>query len=316
MLISLVKRSVISLLTLISVLLITFLLLHTVPGGPFDQERQLPPEIEANLYQKYGLHQRGDDGFWPWFGKDLAAYGRYLIRGQLGPSLKFRDRDVVQIIAESLGPSIELGLLALVGSLILGVAGALLVIRRPGGPLDHLFLMLTSLKVSLPTFVVAVFLVILFCFELKWLPPALWEGPTSRVLPVVTLMLGPLAYFFQLARKGLVHEMALDYVRTARAKGVPPFKVVMKHAFKNASIPLITILGPMLAYLITGSFIVETIFSIPGLGRHFVLAIIDRDYFLVMGITGCYAALLILLNWLVDVAYLWIDPRIRGTDSL
>lgn len=308
---SLIKRFLISLLTLACVLILTFLLLHIVPGGPFDQERQLPPEIEKNLYIKYGLEKRGDQNFWVWYGKDLFSYAKYLLKGELGPSLKYRDRDVTEIIESGITPSLELGLYSLSAALILGIIFGTLAVKKKDGILDRLLLALSSLMVSLPSFVIAVFLILIFAFALALLPPALWEGIDYRVLPVVTLALAPLAYFFQLTRSGLLTQLKQDFVRTARAKGVSEKKVLLKHALKNAATPLLTVIGPITAYLITGSFIVETIFAIPGLGRHFVTAVIDRDYFLVMGITMLYASLLILLNWLVDVGYLVLDPRMR-----
>lgn len=312
---SLIKRFFISLLTLACVLVITFLLLHTVPGGPFDQERQLPPEIEKNLYAKYGLEKRGDQNFWIWFGKDLISYGTYLTQGELGPSLKYRDRDVTEIIKSGITPSLELGSYSLLASLLLGIILGTIAVKRKGGLLDRLLLTSSALMVSLPSFVIAVFLILIFAFTLALLPPALWEGIDYRVLPVVTLALAPLAYFFQLTRSGLINQLKQDFVRTARAKGVSEKKILLKHALKNAATPILTVIGPIAAYLITGSFIVETIFAIPGLGRHFVTAVIDRDYFLVMGITMLYASVLILLNWLVDVGYLVLDPRMRKTEA-
>ncbi|MBI4412707.1 MAG: ABC transporter permease [Deltaproteobacteria bacterium] len=292
-------------------LILTFLLLHTIPGGPFDQERVLPPEIEQNLYEKYGLQRRGDENFWVWFGKDLKSYLSYLTRGQLGPSLKYRDRDVSEMMARAIPPSAQLALyslvLATIGGFFLGLCSA----RRPNGWPDRLFSFMSSLSVSLPGFVKAVILVMIFSFWLVWLPPALWEGLSYRILPVITLSATPTAYFIQLTRSGLLTQLKQDFIRTARAKGVPERTVLLKHAFKNVAQPLLTVLGPTAAGLITGSFVVETIFAIPGLGRHFVTAIIDRDYFLVMGITLFYAAILIVLNWMVDVGYLWLDPRMR-----
>lgn len=311
MLNSLIKRFFISLITLASVLILTFLLLHTVPGGPFDQERQLPPEIEQNLYQKYGLEKRGDQNFWVWFTKDVVSYFSYLKKGELGPSLKYRDRDVTEIIQRAIGPSFELGFYSLLTSLILGILLGSLSAYKQQSYLDRALLSFSSLMVSLPSFVVAVFLVLFFSFWLALFPPALWEGIPYRILPVMTLVAAPFAYFFQLTRSGILIQLKKDFIKTARAKGVPEKKILLKHALKNAASPILTVIGPITAYLITGSFIVETIFAIPGLGRHFVTAVIDRDYFLVMGITLVYASLLILLNWLVDMGYLVLDPRMR-----
>ncbi|MBI2339119.1 MAG: ABC transporter permease [Deltaproteobacteria bacterium] len=308
---SLIKRLLISLLTLFSVLILTFLLLHLIPGGPFDQEREFPPEIKQNLYQKYGLTQRGDQNFWIWFAGDLKAYLSYLKKGELGPSLKFRDRDVVEIIAKAVVPSMELAAGALSLALVFGVLAGLKAAARPEGLIDRFLKLAGPVVLSLPSFVKAVLLIMIFSFWLKCLPPALWEGIRSSLLPVLTLALVPLAYFAQLTRAGVLSQLRQDYVKTARAKGVPEAAILLKHALKNAATPILTVMGPMTAALITGSFVVETIFSIPGLGRHFVTAVIDRDYFLVMGITLFYASILIFLNWMVDVGYLWLDPRMR-----
>lgn len=307
----LLNRFFASLLTLFSVLLLTFFLLHVVPGGPFDQERNLPPEIEENLYKKYGLHQRGDDSFWVWIGKDFRSYNAFLMKGELGPSLKFRDRDVTDILKTAIPPSFELGIYALLISVVAGIACGIQAVKKTGGWMDHLILFLSPLFVSFPRFVAAVFLVFLFSFILKIFPPALWEGISYRVLPVITLSLAPLAYLATLTRSQLLGQMGHDFIKTARSKGLSPYRVIFKHALKNAAIPLLTVLGPLAAQLITGSFIVETMFAIPGLGRHFVTAITDRDYFLVMGITLVYSTFLIALNWLVDLGYLILDPRMR-----
>lgn len=308
---SISKRFLASLLTLLSVLVLTFVLVHTIPGGPFDQERQLPPEIEQNLYEKYGLQKRDGKNFWVWMGGDLKAYASYLARGELGPSLKYRDRDVGEIIYKALGPSFELGIYAMSLSIVAGLLLGLLAVLRPEGFVDRLITILSSLLVSFPSFVMAVFLVLFFSFILALLPPALWEGFSHRILPVLTLAAAPIAYIAQLTRNGLITQLKQEYIKTAKAKGLSHHVVLLKHALRNAAMPVLTILGPMTAYLITGSFIVETIFVIPGLGQHFITAVIDRDYFLVMGITMVLASILILLNWLVDVGYLVLDPRLR-----
>lgn len=306
-----IKRFILSLLTLAGVLLITFMLLHKVPGGPFDQERQLPPEIEHNLYKKYGLSKQENRNFFVWVAIDLKSYAQFLAKGQLGPSLKYRDRDVGPIIAKSILPSLELGILSFSLALILGILCSLWSVHRPGNTVDRVFATLSSLFVSLPGFVAAVLLVFIFSITLKVLPPALWEGPSSRVLPVLTLSLAPFAYFFQLTRASLTNQINQDYIRTAKSKGVTWTFILFKHALKNALGPTLTLTGPMVAYLVTGSFVVETIFAIPGMGKHFVTAVVDRDYFLVMGLTLVYATILISMNWLVDVGYRVLDPRLQ-----
>lgn len=309
--ISLFKRLMISGITLFVILATTFLLLHLTPGGPFDQERQLPPEIENNLYQKYKLQKQGDQNFWIWMGKEYKAYFSFLKNGNLGPSLTYKDRDVGNIITTAFGPSLELGFYSLLFAALLGIFLGVLTSRKPGGIMDKFLLSTSPLLVSLPTFVIAVFLVFIFSIKFHILPPALWEGPLYRILPMITLSAAPLAYFIQLTRSGLLEELKKDYIRTAYSKGVSPKIIFFKHALKNTAIPLLTVIGPMAAYLITGSFVVETIFAIPGLGKHFVTAVINRDYFLVMGITLFYSLILITLNWAVDLLYTVVDPRMK-----
>lgn len=311
---NLFKRLLVNLLTLAVILTLTFFLLHLLPGGPFDQERHLPAEIEHNIYEKYGLTPRGDQGFWPWFLADTSAYFGYLAKGELGPSLKYRDRDVSEIIAKGIGPSLELGGLALLFALAIGIGAGVLSASSSRSYFESGFFALSTLLISVPSFVIAVVLILIFSLQWGVLPPALWEGATHRILPIITLMLTPMATFFQFTHAGMRAELAQAYVQTARAKGLPLRSVLLKHAFKNALSPLLTLTGPIAAYLITGSFIVETIFSIPGLGKHFIIAVLDRDYFLVMGITLLYAAVLITLNWLVDLSQLKIDPRVREED--
>lgn len=311
MFLNIAQRFFISITTLIAILVATFFLLHTIPGGPFDQERQLSPEIEKNLYEKYGLEKRGNQNFWVWFVKDCRAYGKYLLRGKLGPSLKYRDRDVGEIVFKASLPSLELGGLALMAAVTLSLATALFISLKPGGILDHAVSAVCTLFVALPSFVSAVILVSIFSLSFSFFPPALWEGPLSRVLPITTLTLAPLAYLLQLAKQGIAGELRLDYVTTAKAKGVPQKTILIKHVLRNALTPVLSIIGPLTAALITGSFVVESVFAIPGLGKHFVTAVIDRDYFLVMGITLFYSVILIGLNWMVDIGYGLIDPRMR-----
>lgn len=308
---SLTNQFFVSLATLAAVLFLTFLLLHTIPGGPFDQERELPPEIKKNLFEKYGLHERGEEGFWSWVSKDLSSYVHTLARRNLGPSLKYKERDVGEIIAGAVGPSATLGIYALIVSFSLGLLFGILSVKKPGSTIDRAIIFFSSFGVALPSFVAATLLILIFATILKMFPPALWEGARYTILPVATLSLAPLAYFAQLTRSVLLEVLSADYIRTAMAKGVSWFRVVIKHALKNAATPLLTVLGPIAANLVTGSFIVETVFAVPGLGRHFVTAVIDRDTFLVMGITLVYAALLIFLNWMVDIGYLLLDPRMR-----
>ncbi len=308
----LIKKTLLSLFTLVLILGSTFSLLHLVPGGPFDQERHLPPEIEKNLYEKYHLEKRGNQNWIIWVGHDLKAYLAYLKEGSLGPSLQYRDRDVTQIILNAYRPSLILGLWAffvsLGGGLILGALGA----AFQGSLLDHTLLSFCALTVSLPRFVMGVILVLIFSLTLGWLPPALWEGGRYQILPVMTLALSTLAYFVELIRSGLIEQLKKDYIRTAQAKGVPFLFILLKHALKNSLNPVLHVVAPVATQLIAGSFIVETLFGIPGLGRHFVMSINNRDYFLVMGITCLFAVILITLNLVTDALRVIIDPKSRS----
>ena len=306
------KRSLSNLVTLLAILIGTFFLLHTLPGGPFDTEKQLPKVIQANLYEKYGLHPKGDDSFLVWLGKDLGAYFKYLPQGRLGPSLTFIDQDVSAIILQALPVSFELGLWALLVSVMVGCLMGILSARFQNRWFDSSLQSLATLLISWPSFIFAVGVIFVFSIYLKLLPPALWEGPNFRILPVLTLSLYPTAYLAIFTRHVLIDQLKSDYIRTARAKGLTFMQAIVSHAFKNASPPVLTLLGPLTAHLITGSFVVEIIFSIPGLGRHFVSAITNRDYFLVMGITLVYSTILILLNWIVDLLYVWLDPRLKA----
>lgn len=302
------KRLFINVLTLVGILVFTFFLLHILPGGPFDQERTLPKDIQKNLYEKYHLSSQGDDSLIRWFSKDLKSYATYLSDGNLGPSLKYKDEDVIHLMIQSSKPSLILGSLALISSLIGGIYFGILCASHRGRKLDIFIQTLSTFSYTLPTFVTGILLMMIFSLHLQWFPPALWESPLNIILPVICLSLTPMAYITQLTRTSLLDVLDQDYIRTAKAKGLSDHLIFLKHALKNAISPILTLFGPLAASLITGSFIVETLFSIPGLGKHFVTAVIDRDYFLVMGITLFYGSLIILLNWIVDLLYPLLHP--------
>ena len=301
------------LITLIGILLLTFLLLHVLPGGPFDAERALPAEIKTQLYQKYGLHEKGNDSFFVWVLKDLKSYTLYLAHGELGPSLKYKDRDVGKIILKAMGPSLQLGFAALILSLILGIILGLIMVGTQNAWLGKTISWFNTLGLSTPSFITGITLILIFSIFLRWLPPALWEGWRFFILPALTLSLGPVAMMAELTAASLKEELKKDYLRTALAKGLTPKKIIAKHALKNAAFPMLTFIGPLAAHFITGSFIVETMFAIPGLGRHFVASVIDRDMFLVMGLTLTFAVILMTMNFLVDVGYGFLDPRVKKT---
>lgn len=282
---------------------LTFGLMHVVPGGPFDREKPLPPEIKANVEAKYHLDRP--------LPAQYALYLAGLVRGDLGPSYKYLGRSVSEIIAETLPVSVRLGAWAVLIALTLGVTAGLIAAVGAGGWADRAAMAGAVAGISLPGFVLGALLIELFAFELRWLPPALWEGARHAVLPAVTLALLPAGYIARLTRASLLEVLRHPYIRTAHAKGLPRMRVVLKHALPNALGPLISFLGPLVVTLITGSFVVEYIFSIPGMGRFFITAVTNRDYPLIMGVTLVYAALIVVANIAVDLVYAWIDPRVR-----
>jgi oligopeptide transport system permease protein len=281
----------------------TFFLLRLAPGGPFDSEHVFPPEIQANLEARYGLNQPLPVQFQQWMLR--------VIRGDLSESFQYLGRPVTEIIAETLPVSATLGLLALGVALIGGVLIGGVSAWRKDSWLDRLFALSTLTGVSLPSYLVASLGVLIFALWLNWLPPALWEDPSSAVLPVLTLALKPLALVSRLIRVSLIEVLASDFIRTALSKGVPPGRLLFKHALRNALVPVASILGGLTAQLLTGSFLVEIVFQIPGLGKHFAASVLNRDYPLVMGVMLTYGIILILAQTASDLLVGWLDPRIR-----
>ncbi len=291
------------LLVLLTVAGLTFVLMHTVPGGPFSQEKTLPPEILANIEAKYHL----DKPLWQQFFLYLSG----LAKGDLGPSYKYLGRTVNDIIGDTLPVSLQLGLLAFAVSLLLGFpAGAIAGLRKDRWQ-DQGALIFATLGVSVPNFAWASLFILLFGIKLRLLPVARWESWQHMVLPAVTLGLYPAAYIARLVRSSIIDTMSREYIRTARAKGLSNRQIFFKHILKNSMVPVVTILGPLLAVFITGSFIVEYIFAIPGMGRFFVTAVSNRDYPLIMGITLVFTTFIVIANILVDISYAFLDPRIR-----
>jgi oligopeptide transport system permease protein len=282
---------------------LTFALLRFLPGGPFDKERSLPPEIMRNLEKRYALD-----------GTLLEQYRDYLVRlahGDLGPSYKYVGRDVADILADAVPVSLELGALAFAIAVVGGVGLGLAAGARRDTRVDRVIALASLVGVSAPSFVIGAALILVFGLWLDWLPAGLWEGPLHAILPAFTLAALPLAYAAQLSRAQVVAVLDQDYVRTARALGVPESRVRRHHVLRNALLAVLTYFGPLLAILLTGSFVVEKVFAVPGMGRFFVTAVTNRDYPLVLGVTLVYALLVVLANLAVDLAYAWLDPRIR-----
>ena len=290
---------------LLAVTIFTFTLVRVIPGGPFDRigDKALPAEIVANLEAKYDL----DKPVW----MQYLDYLWGLLHFDLGPSFAFRTRSVNDIIATSLPVSAQLGAMSLLLALIIGIPTGCLAALRHNTSIDYGATFVAILARSIPNIVLGPVLVWLFALKLGWFPVARWEGPKYWVLPVLTLGSAYSAGISRLTRGSLLEVLTEDYIRTARAKGLREFIVVSRHALKNALIPVVTYLGPIAAAILTGTFVVEYIFGIPGLGKHFIDSIGNRDYPLVMGTALLYALLLVSANLIVDITYAWLDPRIR-----
>ena len=299
----LLQRTLHGLIVLWGVSTFTFLLFRLVPGGPFDSERKLPPEVLANLEAKYHLDEPA-----------LQQYARYLggiVRGDFGPSYKYLDRGVAQIIGETLPTSALLGALAFVFTIAVAFPIGLLAAYYRGSIIDRCCLLVATLGISLPNFILGALLIWLVALELGWLQAGRWDDWRSAILPTITLGAAPAAYLSALLRSTLIETLSEDFVRTARAKGLKEYVVLVKHALSHSLIPVLTVMGPLAAALLTGSFVVEYVFAIPGMGRFFITAVTDRDYPLIMGVTLVYTALLVCANLIVDILYGYVDPRIR-----
>jgi oligopeptide transport system permease protein len=282
---------------------LTFFLLRLAPGGPFVSEREIPAGARQELMRKYGLDRPLPE-----------QYGRFLAnaaRLDFGPSYKYPSRQVRDMILEGFRVSAELGGWALLVALGFGVPLGVIAALRQNTATDAAAMGIALLGVSVPNFVLGPLLVLAFSLTLYWFPPALWQGPQSRVLPVITLAAAYVAYVARLARAGMLEVLRQDFIRTARAKGLPERSVVAKHALRLGILPVVSYTGPAAARIIMGSIVVETLFAIPGLGRYLVNGAFNRDYTLVMGVVLFYAAFLMLLNLAVDVLYARLDPRVE-----
>lgn len=296
------KRIFLAIFTVWIVITVTFFVMHAVPGGPFVGEKATTPAVQAAMEAKYGLDK-----------PLLEQYGTYLMdivtKFDFGPSLKQRGRMVIDIISDGMQTSLKLGLIAAALSTLVGVfLGAVAALRR-NKLIDRIIMVITTAFVSMPSFIMGSLLLALFAIQLKVLPA---NGSTSAglVLPVITLALYPMAYITRLTRSSMLDVLGQDYIRTARAKGVSQKRIIFGHAMKNSLIPVLTYLGPMLAYIVTGSLVVEQIFAVPGIGRAFVSSITNRDYPMIMGTTIILAALIVIMNLVTDILYKVVDPRI------
>ncbi len=299
----LLKRLLHGLAVLLTVATLTFAFMHIAPGGPFDRERRLPPQVLANIAAKYHLDQP--------LASQYLHYLKSLMQGDLGPSYKYLDRTVMDIIISTLPISALLGVLALTLALFLSLPAGLLAAYFHNSWTDRCCLFFATLGISLPNFIMGALLIWIFSLQLGWFQAARWGSMASAVLPVITLGAAPAAYLTYLFRSTLMETLGEDFIRTARAKGLKETSILLKHALRNSLTPIITVMGPLLAALVTGSFIVEYVFAIPGMGRFFITAVTDRDYPMIMGVTLVYSGLLVAANLIVDILYSIADPRVR-----
>lgn len=292
---------IIPVLFVVSVL--TFSLMHAVPGGPWAREKRLPAATVAMLDRIYGLDDPVHVQYVRWVSR--------LVQGDLGPSYKYLDRSVNDIVGGGIGTTVHLGLMAFGLAVVVGIGlGVLAALGHNRWP-DYLSTSVSIVGIAMPSFVLALLMIVFFGVVLKWLPTGGWKGPETWVLPTVALAGFPIAVIARYTRASMLEVTRKDYIRTARSKGVGGRDVVSRHMIRNALIPVVTILGPTLAFLVTGSFIIETIFGIPGIGRYYVTAISQHDYGVLMAMTVLYAFAVAFLNVVVDVLYAYIDPRIR-----
>ena len=288
---------------LLIIVTVTFFMTRLAPGNPFSGERNLPPEIQQALDAHYGFDK-------PLFTQYLVYLG-HLARGDLGPSTKYEGYTVNEIIATAFPVSLELGCYALAIALTLGLVAGILAAWRRNTATDYAAMGLAMAGICVPTFVMGPLLVLLFGLTLGWFNASGWDTPRDRVLPALTLGLYYAAYVARLARGGMLEMLSQDFIRTARAKGAGGARILFRHALKGGLLPVVSFLGPAAAGLISGSFVMETIFQIPGLGKHFITSAFNRDYTMVLGTVFFYATLIILLNLLVDIVQVWLNPKLR-----
>ncbi len=291
--------------TLLLIITVAFFMVRLAPGGPFDTEKTLPPEIQANLDKKYHLDE-----------PLVMQYGRYLwdiARGDFGPSFQYKDYSVNELIGAGFPVSLRLGGSAILLALIIGVTLGAIAALRQNSRVDYSVMTTAMVGISIPNFVMAPLLLLVFAVYLGWLPAGGWEGGSFRntVLPIIALSLPQVAYIARLTRGSMIEVLRSNFIRTARAKGLPEHTVIIRHALKPALLPVVSYLGPATAAVITGSVVIEQIFGLPGLGRYFVQGALNRDYTLVMGVVIFYGVLIIVFNLIVDLLYAVLDPRVR-----
>jgi len=288
---------------LFTVSVITFFLMHAVPGGPWDREKRLPKGTEDRLNAQYGLDQ-------PLYAQYINWAGGF-IQGDLGPSYRYQDRRVNEIVADGFWTTVHLGVMAFILAVVVGIPLGIFAALGHNRAPDYIATGVSIVGIATPVFVISILLIVFFAVNLGWFPTGGWKGPQYWVLPTIALAGFPIAIIARYTRASMLEVTRKDYIRTAQSKGLRDQAVVSRHMIRNALIPVVTILGPTLAFLVTGSFIIEQIFGIPGMGKFYISSIATRDYSLLMAMTMLYAFAVAFLNVVVDVLYAYIDPRIR-----
>ncbi len=299
----LIRRLLSALFAIWVVITVTFFFMHAIPGGPFETEKAIPPAIKANIEARYKLDQPLHIQYIDYLGN--------VVRGDLGPSFKYRGQTVNGIISERFPISMQLGLTAFAIAIILGVGAGIVAALYQGRIPDYITMFFSTIGISVPSFILGTLLMYYLAFKWGLLPAAMWGTPKHVLMPAIALAGLPTAFIARLMRSSMLDVLNQDYMKTAVSKGLARWRIIWLHAVKNAIIPVVTYSGPLLATILTGSFIVENIFAIPGLGKHFVTSIYNRDYTVILGLTIFYSIILIALNMLVDLAYTLIDPRIK-----
>lgn len=298
----LIRKIFALLITLFFLITASFFMLRSLPGSPFEEGRALSPEIIAKLEHKYGLDEPLINQYWSYMQGLVTKF-------DLGPSLKYPNREVMDILKDAIPVSLELGLIAFIISTIVGLSLGIIAALYPYKVIGKLSSQLASLGMSMPSFVFAGILIGIFGLQLGILPVALWEGPEYIILPALTLSIAPTAYIARVTRSSMLDVLAKDHIRTALAKGLKHRAVIGKHGLYNALLPIITVMGPLIAVLITGSFVVEFIYALPGMGKYFVTAFINRDYFLVSGVIVVFSLILLTANTIADLLVMRLNPK-------
>ncbi len=304
MLLFILKRVLQAIPVLLLVATVTFFMVRAAPGGPFDKDRAIPPEVMTQLNKRYHL----DDPLW----KQYLDYMSNVVRGDFGPSFKYASHTVTELISAGMPPTLELSLYAILFALLVGLPTGILAAIKQNTLLDYVPMSTAMIGICLPTFVLGPILLLVFGIWLGWLPVAGWgQSPGDKILPSITLGSVYAAYIARICRGGMLEILSQDYIRTARAKGLSTARIVLVHALRGGITPVISFLGPAIAGLLAGSFVVESIFQVPGLGRFYVMAAFNRDYTMILGCTILFAFLIILFNLLADIVQVWLNPKLR-----